>query len=250
MPGSQEPAFRIVDASELPEGTWDAGAISDGCNAMGLRPEPILYLWVFERPDSLSHHLISHGWVQLGPVFLLVSADAPLQDDLISNAAALDKRLSRTRYDAGRHSCPALSNFEVYSSYRGYPINALWCADRIWQTAFESVISRCGYVLADLTTDENPSGLAYELSYVFAHVAAHRIVLFADLCRADLDLILPLLGRLWRESGAKGPTPPLITYNSASLGYLAKATWAQWTGRPTIPLASKATRLAGWCGRG
>lgn len=237
--------FAVRDYAALPDGPWDPGGVTDSRNAFGRLPEPLLYLWVFERPDSLAVQLVGHGWTSLGPVHLLVGPEARVPDRLIRTPDDLAAAIARFSSRAGRCACPPLGEFERRASYRGYPINYLWCADRIWQAGFMALARRCRRVVVDVTAEEPPVGLSFELAHVFGTLPASDVVLLFDRYRGDLDVTLEVLGRVWRRSSQAAP-PPLVTYSSSALGYLARATWGFWRGRSSVPLARRAGHHAGW----
>lgn len=243
--------FRVVDYESLQGGSWRPDQISDRRNALGWAPAPILYLWVFQRPDSLSAQLISHGWVQLGPIYVLASADARIEGDVLRTASQIDDRMARFSHDAGSHKSPRFADFEAVASYRGYPINPLWCTEAIWKKAFQKLVGRSTYFVADVTAEDHATGLAFELQHLFSTVAGSRIILLMDRYRADRDEIVSFLSSLWEEvlsdrDPGRTERPAVITYSSANIGYLAKAAWSQWTGRPAVPLADRAASFANW----
>ncbi len=241
------PRFSVTDYLSLPGGNWEPSKISDSRNALGAVPEPILYLWVFERPDSLSGQLIYHGWVQVAPIYLLISPDVRADDALITDKQQLSEQISKCRLDTGTHSGPRLTDYEVRASYHGYPINPLWCTDDIWQTAFLEVANRVHRFVIDITAEDYAAGLTFELEHLFATVPAERMVLLMDRFRADEAAILDFLQNFWGETaGSAAVPPPIVAYNSASPQYLARAAWSQWTGRPSIPIAERAATRAGW----
>lgn len=242
--------FQVVDYGSLKGGTWQPERISNQCNALGGVPAPILYLWVFERPDSLSGQLISHGWVQLGPLHVLVSPEARVDDEQITSNTAIADRIGRFSYEAGTWKSPRFADFEWFASYRGYPINTLWCSDSVWKDAFLQVAERSRYFVVDVTAEENPVGLTFELETLFASNHSSRLVLLMDRYRADQDETVSFLSALWGKTAQRRASPseppPLISYNSAAAGYLAKAAWSQWTGRPSIPIANRVATYANW----
>jgi hypothetical protein len=242
--------FQVIDCGSLKGGTWQPERISNQCNALGAVPAPFLYLWVFERPDSLSGQLISHGWVQLGPLHVLVSSEARVEDELVTSKTEIAGRVGRFSYDAGTWKSPRFADFERCASYRGYPINTLWCSDAVWKDAFLQVAERSRYFVVDVTAEETPVGLAFELETLFASVESSRLILLMDRCRTDRDETVSFLSEIWGKTGerraARSGPPALITYSSAAAWYLAKAAWSQWTGRPSIPIANRAATYANW----
>lgn len=243
--------FEVVNYEDLQDGAWNPSRMSNSANALGGAPAPILYLWVFERPDSLSGQLISHGWVQLGPIQLLVSADARIGDQPLRTDNEIRRSVSKFGHDVGTYKCPEFADLEAFANYRGYPINALWCADAVWQSAFKQTAKISQYFVVDVTAEDNPAGLTFELEHLFSAVHSSRIVFILDRYRADLDEIRSFLSAIWEKTGSGQATksklpPPVITYSSAKASYLAKSTWSQWTGRPSVPLANRAATHVKW----
>lgn len=139
-------------------------------------------------------------------------------------------------------------DFENFADYHGYPINTLWCADAVWQDGFRALVACSERVVVDMTAEQPPEGLCFELGYIFANVPAADIVLLIDRSRGDVELVQALLTAAWRGAGKTGADrpPPLIGYRTASLGYLARATLSQWTGRVGVRLAGPVAHHAGW----
>jgi hypothetical protein len=252
MPGNST-KLQVLDYTELPDPAWNQGQITDTRNAAGARPFPLMYLWIFERPDSMCTQLVAHGWACLGPVHLLVSPEARVDAPVMRSSQDIGQAMERFASGSGRFNCPRFIDFEKHHSYLGYPINYLWCQGGVWQEAFHRTAERCDRYVVDLTTDERPTGLLLELEYLFNRVAVENIILLLDTSRADLDLVRDFVLETWaardRRSanpGADQAPPPLVTYKSFSFAYLAQATRSQWTGKSTLPLASRAAHYAGW----
>lgn len=240
--------FSIVDYDMLSDGPWSPDSVTDAHNAFGEFPHPMLYLWVFERPDSLCAQLVTHGWTKLGPMHLLIGPDARVPDSLIRSSNDLEAAIARFSSQAGRYKCPALTEFERRASYVGYPINYLWCADRIWREAFKALILRCNRFVIDITAEQRPAGLSFELSHIFNKVPVSDIVLLFDRYRGNLEVTLEVLVRVWRSSpqASTAAPPTLVTYATSNPGYLARASFGLWTGRSSISLARRAGHHAGW----
>lgn len=83
--GDGDTEIRVVDIQELPDCPWESQSVSATRNALGARPERILYLWPFERPDSPYVHLVTNGWVALGPIHLLPSPEARVGQPPVQN---------------------------------------------------------------------------------------------------------------------------------------------------------------------
>lgn len=249
--GGRPAEFPIVDYGALKGGAWQPKQISNDKNALGGKPASILYLWAFERPDSLSGHLISHGWVQLGPLLVLVSAEARVEDELLKTKPQVKDRIARFSHDAGTYKSPRFADLEFVASYRGYPINTLWCSDTVWKTAFLEAAKQSRFFVVDVTAPEKPVGLTFELEHLFSSVPASRIILLMDRFRARQDGVISFLSEIWASAGGEQTSdgavpPPLITYSSIEPRYMARASWSQWTGRPSIPIADRAATFAGW----
>lgn len=250
---TMRPRLPVIDYSALPDPRWSQEQVSDTRNAAGAKPYPLMYLWIFERPDSLCAQLVSHGWVCLGPLHLLVSPDARVNDPIMRSKRDIEQTVKGFSTAAGRYSCPRFIDFEKFHSYFGYPINYLWCQNDVWQDAFRRVADRCTRFVVDLTTDERPTGLLFELTHLFNRVSAENIILLIDRSRADLDVIGDFVLGTWSSMaessinrGPDTPPPPLISYKTTSLRYLAQAARGQWTGKCAVPLARRAAHHAGW----
>lgn len=243
---------RVVDYATLPDPPWSEERLSDTRNAVGVPPFPLLYLWIYERPDGLCAQLVTHGWVCLGRVHLLVSPDARVSGPIMRSREDIEQAIQGFATAAGRYACPQFIDYEQFHAYFGYPINFLWCRSAVWQDGFEQVADRCTRFVVDLTTEERPTGLLFELSYLFNRVSAEDIVLLIDAARGsggDQRLLPRNLGSDGgglRQSRGRPAPPPLISYRSTALRYLAQATRGQWTGRCTVPLARRAAHFSGW----
>ncbi len=246
-------SLRVSDYSSLPDGSWNTSLISDSQNAMGVKPFQIMYLWVFERPDSLCAQFVANGWVFLGSVNLLVSPNARVRSPLMRSHQDIDNAAKLFRNEAGRYRCPKLIDYEVYTKYFGYPVNCLWCTDKTWEYGFKLLASRCQKFVIDLTTDERPDGLLKELFHVFNTIPAENVVFLADIYRAKIDLIREILYSAWDamisgsvNQGKGKQIPPLITYKSSSPVFFAKAALSQWTGTSKVHFARKVAHFLNW----
>ena len=245
--------LEVLDYAELPDLVWNQTEITDNNNAAGSKPFPLLYLWIFERPDSMCTQLVAHGWACLGPVHLLVSPEARVGGSVMQSRQDIEQAIGRFAYNAGRFSCPKFIDYEKHHSYLGYPINYLWCQGSVWQEAFHQTAELCSRYVVDLTTDERPTGLLFELEYLFNQIAVEDVILLLDISRADLDIVRDFVLEAWNARDKQSVNreadcapPPLITYKTYSLGYLVQATRSQWTGKSTVPLAQRAAHYAGW----
>lgn len=245
--------LEVLDYRELRDPVWNQGEITDLNNAAGSKPFPLMYLWIFERPDSMCTQLVAHGWVCLGPVHLLVSPEVREDVPVMRSRHDIEQAVSRFARGAGRFPCPRFVDFEKHHSYFGYPINFLWCQGGVWQEAFRLVAERCRRYVVDLTTDERPAGLLFELQYLFNRIVVDDVILLLDTSRADLDVVRHFVLETWdareRQSVNRGidrAPPPLITYKTFSLGYEAQAARSQWTGKSTVPIARRAAHYAKW----
>ena len=202
---------RVIDYATLPDPTWREEQVSDTRNAAGTRPFPLMYLWIFERPDSLCAQLVSHGWVCLGPVHLLVSPNARVSGPIMRSRSDIEQAVQGFSTGAGRYPCPKFTDFDRFHSYFGYPINYLWCQNAVWQDAFRRVADRCTHFVVDLTTDERPTGLLFELTYLFNTVATENMILLIDEARADLEVISEFVLGGWRRiPSIENPASPLL----------------------------------------
>ncbi len=252
MTGSRT-GLEVFDYTQLPDPAWNQQGVTDSSNAAGSVPFSLMYLWIFERPDSMCTQLVAHGWACLGPVHLLVSPEARVDGAVMRSRQDIEQAIEGFSYNSGRFNCPQFIDYEKHHSYLGYPINYLWCQGSVWQEAFLLTAERCSRYVVDLTTDERPSGLLFELEYLFNQVAVENIILLLDTSRADLDIVCDFVLEAWDardkqslNNGADQVPPALITYKTYSLGYLAQATRSQWTGKSTVPLAQRAAHYAKW----
>ena len=243
----------IIDYSELPDGDWNPKLVSNTQNAMGVAPFPIMYLWVFERPDSLYGQLITHGWAFLGPLHLLVSPSARVDRPVLRTRDDIDTAITQFCSKAGKHKCPKFIDYEYRASYRGYPVNYLWCTDKTWEYGFRLMADLSQYFVVDLTTDERPEGLLTEICHILNTIPLEKVIFLLDTYRANIDLIRELLCSVWNSmapnsvnAGKGGEIPPLISYRSNNPGYLAKATLSLWTGKSKVPIARRAANYARW----
>ena len=245
--------MRIIDYSELPDGGWDSKLVSDTQNAMGVYPFPIMYLWIFERPDSLCTQLISHGWAFLGSVHLLVSPSVRVDSAVLRTENDIKNAVSEFNNKAGRYKCPKFIDYEYRAFYDGYPVNYLWCTNKTWEYGFKLMAARCRYFVIDLTTVERPEGLITEVNHIFNAISLEKVIFLVDAFRADIDLIHELLYSAWKSmaldsvnSGKEERIPFIISYNSASPSYMVKATLSLWTGKGKVPIARRAANYASW----
>ncbi|MBU1233176.1 MAG: hypothetical protein KKD01_00155 [Proteobacteria bacterium] len=247
------PELDIIDYSDLPDGDWNPKLVSNTQNAMGVSPLSIMYLWIFERPDSLYGQLIAHGWAFLGPVHLLVSPSARVDSPVLRTHHDIETAVKQFHNEAGKQTCPKFIDYEYRASYFGYPINYLWCTDKTWEYGFRLMAGRSQYFVIDLTTDERPEGLLTEINHVFNTIPLRNVIFLIDTSRANIDLIRELLYSVWNSLAPgsvnfdKGETfPPIISYKSSNPGYLAKATLSLWTGKSKVPIARRAANFFGW----
>lgn len=244
--------IQIIDYRDLAESIWQPKSLSNTHNAMGFTPMPILYLWIFERPDSLCGQLITHGWAFLGPIYLLVSPSARVDGAIMKSTQDIDRASAEFQTQAGNYKCPKLIDYEYRANYHGYPINYLWCTDKTWEYGFESMASRCEYFIMDLTAEERPEGLLTEVTYLFHYVPLEKVIFLVDTYRADLDLVQDFLLSAWSSMSPDAVNshlqdlPPLISYNSSHPAYLMQAQLSLWSGKSKVPLARKAAHFAQW----
>lgn len=250
---TQTAEIEIKDIDTLPDnGAWDPALVSSERNAFGLNPLRILYLWIFERPDSLYPHLIANGWVQVGPVHLLLSPESR-ELAILENEAQIREAINAFRDAPGTFKPPKLADYEVHRTYHGYPINYLWCSNSTWRTAFELAAAHCSHFVVDVSVRDRPEGLTFELGYLFDQVPVENILCLADKGRAKVKTCIELLQTTWdaraTDSLNRVPSqrpPALLTYSTHSWRYLRQAAWSQWTGKSTLPIARRAAHYAGW----
>jgi hypothetical protein len=247
------PDIRVIDIEELPDCDWNPQSVSATQNALGAHPERILYLWAFERPDSLYVHLVTNGWVALGPVHLLLSPEARATQSLVHDSQQARQAIAQFSDAPGKHRPPKLTDFEFLPSYYGYPINFLWCLDKVWQEGFRLLSERCTRFVIDVTGREKPQGLLVELQHLFDQAPAENIICLADTGRSDLALCAELLRLAWSERAqdsvnrkSNRTPPPLLTYNTFKWRFLARSTLSSWSGKPRSDIAGRAAVYAGW----
>ena len=246
------PGLEFIDYCGLPDGVWEPGRLTNARNAIGRRPPKIAYLWLFDRHDSLCGQLVSHGWVFIGPVHLLVSPGARIASPILKSARAIDQAIRGFDMAAGSYQCPKLIDYEHRPTYRGYPINCLWCTDRSWLHGFEALAARCNRFVVDLSADEQPAGLITEISYLFERVALDSVAFLLDTRTADEALITGFLEQAWASMSADSANQdrtrliPVITYDTMNFRYMAQATQSLWTGKSNVPLGRRVAQHLGW----
>ncbi len=249
---SSYPGLRLVDYQNLSDGDWNPAAISDEYNAMGSTPPRILYLWIFNRPNSLCGQLITHGWAFIGPIHLLVSPAARVATPIMKSREDIDRAVQDFRYGVERNKCPKLIDYEYRAHYHGYPINYLWCSNRMWEYGFEAMAQTSDYFVMDLSASERPDGLVTEIRYLLHHVPLGKVIFLLDVCSSDAEIVDAFMGNAWggmqsTSANINHGTPlTLICYDSGSMGYMAQATLGLWAGKGTVPLARRATHFAHW----
>ncbi|MEZ5534567.1 MAG: hypothetical protein R3F02_02980 [Thiolinea sp.] len=246
------PGLTHIDYRDLPDGRWQPETLSDQANAAGKPPRPLLYLWVFERPNSLCGQLVTHGWAFLGPVHLLVSPVIRANTPLAISRQFIDQAAQQFNQASGHYRCPKLIDYEHRPTYYGYPINYLWCTDKTWEYGFQVIAKKCHYFVMDLSARSRPDGLVTEIHYLFRHVPLSRVIFLLDTYRTNDQLVSAFIREAWEAMPADavnaGRLEPLtlIRYQSSSMKYLAQATLSLWTGKAKVPLAQRAAQWAGW----
>lgn len=249
---SKFPGLHYIDYQDLPDGIWQTDTLSDQSNALGKPPRPLLYLWVFERPDSLCAQLITHGWTFLGPVHLLVSPTIRTNTSLATSRQFIDQAAQQFQHASGHYRCPKLIDYEHRPTYHGYPVNYLWCTDKTWEYGFQVMAEHCQYVVMDLSARDRPDGLVTEIGYLLANIPLEQVVFLLDSYRTNIEMVSEFIQDAWAAMpvnavNAKRQAPlTLIQYRSNSMKYLAQASLSLWTGKAKVPLARRAAKWAGW----
>jgi hypothetical protein len=246
------PGLEFINFMDLPVGDWQPDLISNTVNAIGNQPKNIMYLWLFNRHDSLCCQLVSHGWVFIGPVHLLVSPGARIDTPILKSKQAIDQTANKFEYEAGSYRCPKLIDYEYRPSYTGYPINCLWCSNTFWVDGFKRVFKCSDYFVADLSADERPDGLITEISYLFQSAPLEKVAFLMDTGTADHYLVSDLIQQAWNsmspacENACRTKAIPVITYNTRSVRYLLQINMSIWSGKSKVPMAQKITQYLNW----
>lgn len=249
---SNFPGLQHLDYRDLPDGYWQPDKLSDRINAAGKPPLSLLYLWVFERPDSLCGQLVTHGWAFLGPVHLLVSPTIRTNTPLATSRQFIDQATQQFQSASGHYRCPKLIDYEHRPTYHGYPVNYLWCTDKTWEYGFHAMAKKCDYFVMDLSARSRPDGLVTEIHYLFRYILLNQVIFLLDSYRTDDQLVSDFIHEAWEAMPANavnaGRQEPLtlIRYQSSSMKYLAQATLSLWTGKTKVPLAQRAAQWARW----
>lgn len=249
---SDYPGLQFINYQTLSDGVWKPGQITDHSNAFNSPPIRIMYLWLFDRQDSLCGQLVSHGWTSIGPVHLLISPAARVDSPLLKSSQAIDQAIRGFRYSAGQYQCPKLIDYEYRPRYRGYPINYLWCSNNSWVYGFESLANRSDHFVMDISAEEQPEGLIREISYLLQNHSLKKVIFLFDKHTGVADLVDRFMQRAWDKISPGSVNDhrvkpiPVIQYSSANILYLAQATFSLWSGKSKVPLARRAAQLARW----
>ena len=246
------PGLEFIDYRNLPNSDWKPDQISNTHNARGSLPKKIMYLWLFDRHDSLCGQLVSHGWVFIGPIHLLVSPSARIDTPILKSKQVIDQAIRKFEYEAGSYRCPKLLDYEHRPTYTGYPINCLWCSNNSWVNGFEAMAERSDYFVADLSTDEQPDGLIKEISYLFQGVSLEKVAFIMDTRTANRSLVNDFLQQAWCSMSSacvnvrRTRAIPVITYDTRNVRYMLQATRSLWSGKSKVPLARRTVQYLNW----
>ena len=246
------PGLDLVNYLDLPDGIWQPERLSDAHNALGLPPKRIMYLWLFDRHDSLCGQLVSHGWTFIGPIHLLVSPGARVESPLLRSTQAIDQAIGKFESAPGKYRCPKLLDYEHRPTYQGYPINCLWCSNNTWVHGFEVTAKNSDYFVADLSADEQPDGLITEIGYLFHRVPLKKVIFLLDTRTADTSLVNDFLQQAWNAMSSDAVNAgwtkeiSVIIYDTLNLRYMVQATQSLWLGKSKVPLARRAAQYMGW----
>jgi hypothetical protein len=223
LPTVRASAAQIIvhHAEALPPMPWNIAAISDTANAAGMKPIPIMYLWVFQAHSKEQWVYETHGWLQTGPVNLLMSPSSlslsalrHAKDHLVRGNADLEKMMAQYTAAAGDYPRPLLffngPGIGKQKPYRGYPIHTPVCTNAMWQAVFQHLTEKSELAVFNLSgfSPEHP-GIEFELKHVMSsELPRHWVFMYDRLTDADaaMDGVL----RLWEGLDHKGRNRRLI----------------------------------------
>jgi hypothetical protein len=211
------PKVTILHAGAMPEIEWDLDNLSDVRNAMGARPIPILYLWVFDAQEEQAV-FETHGWPQLGPVHLLLNSTAlplkmlmhPGEKLLATTPESVDALIAGFSDKAGNYPRPNL--FQQIglinrSTYEGYPIHTPVCTDGSWEHALKAMAGRCELAVVNLAGfDPSHPGLEYEIRHLLSGGPPKQFLFTYDEM-TDADAAIRSVLDLWMHL----PVPPRVS---------------------------------------
>ncbi len=214
------PGLTILHARSLPEAPWNIDSISDARNALGTPPVRTLYLWVFDAQDAQTGVYKEQGWLQLGPVHMLLNATAlPMltlwrkgKDLLLPDPASVNAWLASFNDKAGSYLPSGLfgDSLRTKETYLGYPLHTPLCSDGSWEYGLRQLAQRCDLAVVNLSGyDPSHPGLEYELRYLLAGGPPGSFVFMYDHA-TDADAVIEGVLDVWNEMDPPATAPELI----------------------------------------
>jgi hypothetical protein len=214
------PKLTLLNARTLPDAPWDIDSMSESRNALGTTPIRTLYLWVFDAQDAQRAVYQEQGWLQLGPVHMLLNATAlPLltlwrkgKDLLLRDPQSVDQWMAGFDDKAGPQQPSGLFGDTLMKSgtYVGYPLHAPLCSDGSWEHALHQLAGRCELAVVNLSGyDPSHPGLEYEIRHLLAGGPPRKFVFMYDHV-TDADAVIESVLSVWNEMEAPATLPELI----------------------------------------
>ena len=240
--GTDLPQILIRHANTLPRTVWNLPGISQGTNVSGRKPVPTIYLWVFQAHSREQWGYETQGWLQTGPLHILLNGSAlPLgalrksSKLLMNNGKTVREAVSSFKDEAGEYPRPSL----FYSGpaigkkrfYRGYPLHTMVCTNEVWRDAFEACRDRSEFAVFNLSGYQpGHPGIEFEVAHVLTGGKPDRFVFMYDR-HTEADAAIDSILRVWQQLPAERRPETLVflRYQDAQpVGYGKQ--WEQFSG--------------------